>query len=80
MQISLTVVEWGSFIFSRERSGYFQSSVGHSNLGTGVIQLVQVMGNNNLVIANTNVTLNIKNFQTIKPTVTGIGGLNFLSR
>ena len=58
----------------------FQSSVGHSGLGTGVIQLVQVMGNNNLVIANTNVTLNIKNFQTIKPTVTGIGGLNFLSR
>ena len=58
----------------------FQSSVGHSNLGTGVIQLVQVMGNNNLVIANTNVTLNIKNFQTIKPTVTGIGGLNFLDR
>ncbi len=58
----------------------FQSSVGHSNLGTGVIQLVQVMGNNNLVIANTNVTLNIKNFQTIKPTVTGIGGLNFLNR
>ena len=58
----------------------FQSSVGQSPLGTGVIQLVQVMGNNNLVIANTNVTLNIKNFQTIKPTVTGIGGLNFLSR
>jgi len=58
----------------------FQSSVGHSNLGTGVIQLVQVMGNNNLVIASTNVTLNIQNFQTIKPTVTGIGGLNFLGR
>jgi hypothetical protein len=58
----------------------FQSSVGHSPLGTGVIQLVQVMGNNNLVIASTNVTLNIQNFQTIKPTVTGIGGLNFLSR
>jgi len=58
----------------------FQSSVGHSNLGTGVIQLVQVMGNNNLVIANTNVTLNIKNFQTIKPTVTGSGGFNYLRR
>ncbi len=56
----------------------FASSVGHSHLGTGVIQLVQVMGNNNLVIANTNVTLNIKNFQTIKPTVTGPGGFNFL--
>ena len=58
----------------------FQSSVGQSHLGTGVIQLVQVMGNNNLVIASTNVTLNIKNFQTIKPTVTGTGGLNFLNR
>jgi len=61
----------------------FQSSVGHSRLGTGVIQLVQVMGNNNLVIASTNVTLNIlntKNFQNIKPAVTGIGGLNFLGR
>ncbi len=58
----------------------FQSSVGTSNLGTGVIQLVQVMGNNNLVLASTNVTINIKNFQTIKPTVTGIGGLNFMSR
>jgi hypothetical protein len=58
----------------------FQSSVGHSRLGTGVIQLVQVMGCNNLVIASTNVTLNIKNFQTIKPAVTGPGGLNFLGR
>lgn len=58
----------------------FHSSVGNSPLGTGVIQLVQVMGNNNVVYATTNVTLNIKNFQTIKPTVTGIGGLNFLSR
>ena len=58
----------------------FHSSVGRSNLGTGVIQLVQVMGNNNLVIANTNVTLNIKNFQKITPTVTGPGGFNFLRR
>jgi len=56
----------------------FHSSIGNSPLGTGVIQLVQVMGNNNLVIANTNVTLNIKNFQPIKPTVSGMGGLNFL--
>jgi hypothetical protein len=38
------------------------------------------MGNNNLVIASTNVTLNIKNFQSIKPTVTGMGGFNFLNR
>jgi hypothetical protein len=58
----------------------FHSSVGQSHLGTGVIQLVQVMGNNNLVIASTNVTLNIKNFQTIKPAVTGRGGFNFLNR
>lgn len=62
------------------RNVTFHSSVGVSNLGTGVIQLVQVMGNNNLVIANTNVTLNIKNFKPITPTVTGIGGLNFLGR
>ncbi len=58
----------------------FHSSIGNSPLGTGVIQLVQVMGNNNLVIANTNVTLNIKNFQGIKATVSGMGGLNFLRR
>ena len=72
-------VDGGGVSFSASNSHVnFESSVGHSNLGTGVIQLVQVMGNNNLVIANTNVTLNIKNFQTIKPTFTGIGGLNFL--
>ena len=56
----------------------FQSSVGNSSLGTGVIQLVQVMGNNNLVYASTNVTLNILNFKTITPTVTGRSGLNFM--
>ena len=82
MPVSLTVrVDGGGVSFSAGNGQVnFQSSVGQSPLGTGVIQLVQVMGNNNLVIANTNVTLNIKNFQTIKPTVTGIGGLNFLSR
>ena len=58
----------------------FHSSIGNSPLGTGVIQLVQVMGNNNLVIANTNVTINIKNFQGIKGTVSGMGGFNFLRR
>ena len=72
-------VDGGGVSFSASNSNVnFESSVGHSNLGTGVIQLVQVMGNNNLVIANTNVTLNIKNLQTIKSTFTGIGGLNFL--
>lgn len=58
----------------------FHSSIGNSPLGTGVIQLVQVMGNNNLVIANTNVTLNIKNFQPINTKFTGLTGLNFLGR
>jgi hypothetical protein len=58
----------------------FHSSVGKSSLGTGVVQLVQVMGNNNVVYATTNVTLNIKNFAPIKPTVSGIGGLNFMGR
>ena len=56
----------------------FESSVGRSHLGTGVIQLVQVMGNNNLVIANTNVTLNIKNLQPLSLTGSSnwnIGGL-----
>ena len=58
----------------------FHSSIGNSPLGTGVIQLVQVMGNNNLVIANTNVTINIKNFQPINTKFTGVSGLNFLGR
>jgi hypothetical protein len=58
----------------------FHSSVGESRLGTGVIQLVQVMGNNNLVFASTNVTININGMTPIKSTVSGPGGLNFLRR
>ena len=57
----------------------FNSSFGRNNLGNGVIQLVQVMGNNNLVIASTNVTLYLNNLPTIKPNVTtalgSFGGL-----
>ena len=75
MSNSLSNVDGGGVTFSAGNGNVnFESSVGRSHLGTGVIQLVQVMGNNNLVIANTNVTLNIKNFQTIKPN--GLNGWN----
>lgn len=61
---------------SRNGDVHWESSIGTGPLGTGVIQLVQVRGNNNLVFASTNVTLNIEHFQPIKSNVaTALGAL-----
>ena len=62
----------------------FQAGAGTSNLGTGIFQVVQVAGINNIVIANTNVTLNIQGLTNLAGRSmpisnivrNGIGGLN----
>lgn len=61
----------------------FQAGAGTSSLGTGIFQVVQVAGINNMVIANTNVTLNIQGLMNMATKIpvssllkTGIGGLS----
>ena len=41
--------------------------VGNTTLGSGVFQVVQVAGNNNLVVANMNVNINIANATSLIP-------------
>lgn len=39
----------------------FSAGVGNTSLGSGIFQVVQVAGNNNLVISNMNVNINVAN-------------------
>ena len=45
----------------------FQAGVGSTSLGSGIYQIVSVAGNNNIVIANTNVMINIPSVTSIIP-------------
>jgi hypothetical protein len=63
MQVSFTN---GQASFSDGAVAY-QAGIGTNSLGSGIMQVVMVAGNNNLVIANTNVTLNISNLGAAKP-------------
>lgn len=47
----------------------FQAGVGNTSMGKGIFQLVSVAGNNNIVIASTNVNINIPSLTTLnRPT------------
>jgi hypothetical protein len=39
----------------------FSAGIGNTSLGSGIFQVVQVAGNNNLVISNMNININIAN-------------------
>jgi hypothetical protein len=39
----------------------FNAGIGNTSLGSGIFQVVQVAGNNNLVISNMNININIAN-------------------
>lgn len=43
----------------------FQAGVGNTSLGKGVFQLVSLAGNNNIVIASTNVNINVPNLPAL---------------
>jgi hypothetical protein len=39
----------------------FSAGIGNTSLGSGIFQVVQVAGNNNLVISNMNININVAN-------------------
>jgi hypothetical protein len=43
----------------------FQAGAGNTSMGKGVFQLVSVAGNNNIVIASTNVNINVPSLTTL---------------
>lgn len=43
----------------------FQAGVGNTSMGKGVFQIVSVAGNNNIVIASTNVNINVPTLTTL---------------
>jgi hypothetical protein len=45
----------------------FNAGIGNTSLGSGIFQVVQVAGNNNLVVANMNVNINIANATSLIP-------------
>jgi len=45
----------------------FNAGVGNTSLGSGAFQVVQVAGNNNLVVANMNININIANATSLIP-------------
>jgi hypothetical protein len=52
----------------------FNAGIGSTSLGSGVFQVVQVAGNNNLVISNMNININIANASSL---ATKINAINF---
>lgn len=45
----------------------FQAGVGETALGEGIYSVVSVAGNNNIVIANTNININVPNATSLVP-------------
>jgi hypothetical protein len=43
----------------------FQAGVGNNSLGAGFYQVIGVAGNQNIVIANTNITINVQNLSSL---------------
>ena len=50
----------------------FQAGVGNTSMGKGVFQIVSVAGNNNIVIASTNVNINIPSLTTLNRPTSGL--------
>jgi len=45
----------------------FSAGIGNTSLGSGIFQVVQVAGNNNLVVSNMNININIANASSMIP-------------
>ena len=50
----------------------FQAGVGNTSMGKGVFQIVSVAGNNNIVIASTNVNINIPSLATLNQPISSL--------
>lgn len=50
----------------------FSAGIGKTSLGSGIFQVVQVAGNNNLVISNMNININIANAGSMMPRTNAI--------
>jgi hypothetical protein len=45
----------------------YNAGIGNTSLGSGVFQVTQVAGNNNLVVSNMNININIANATSLIP-------------
>jgi hypothetical protein len=64
----LTISSTGSQVQFNNGNVSFTAGIGQNALGSGIMQVVQVAGSNIMVVANMDVTLNINNAVSLKPT------------
>jgi hypothetical protein len=50
----------------------FQAGIGNTSLGSGIFQVTQVAGNNNLVVSSMNVNINIANATSLVPKINAL--------
>jgi hypothetical protein len=50
----------------------YNAGIGNTSLGSGIFQVVQVAGNNNLVVSNMNININIANATSLIPKTNAI--------
>jgi len=50
----------------------YSAGIGNTSMGSGVFQVVQVAGNNNLVISNMNININVANASSLAAKTNGI--------
>ena len=55
----------------------FNAGIGNTSLGSGVFQVVQVAGNNNMVISNMNININIANASSLIPKTSALSFTGF---
>ena len=65
---NLMVNSTGSQVAFSNGNVSYMAGIGQNSLGTGIMQVVQAVGQNIIVVANMNVTLNINNAMRISPT------------
>ncbi|MFZ5447259.1 MAG: hypothetical protein ACOZFS_01280 [Thermodesulfobacteriota bacterium] len=64
---NLIVNSSGSLVSYNNGSMSFTAGVGQNSLGSGIMQVVQAVGQNIIVVASMDVTLNINNAVNLKP-------------
>lgn len=68
MPSQLTINSTGSQVAFSNGNVSYNAGIGQNSLGNGIMQVIQVAGSNVMVMANMDVTLNINNAITLKPT------------
>lgn len=55
----------GNSVSFNNGNASFQAGVGNNALGAGFYQVISVAGNQNIIIANTNITINVQNLSNL---------------